>query len=772
MHKGDETNPKERLRDPLFPVGLRNVGNTCYVNSLLQTYFMIPALRELVLNTNCINTDELPEDDLNIKRHKTFMRELQFLFGRMILSNEKYVDPTNVLNAIVDKDGRKVLAIGQQQDLGEFMDLFSSWLETGLTLCGYKSDFFKETFEIPTVDLITAKEENGEIVEANSESLSRFIMLDVKFKDLNRAVDEALIAKADWTTPKKFATQAEKRTWMTKIPQVLMFQEHRVEYSVIEKRPTKNNAEMTFDKEIDLARCLRDNEKQTTELRALLNSHYHNLENLEKENVKLANVPKSFETLLTLINKEDAEAQHIAPITKEVQVQLEERLKFYKNRIEDNEAKIKDYKSQIGCCYKQITGLPYSLYGVWIHSGPNPGSGHYWVYIRNFNDNSWIKYNDTNVTFVDEKTVMEHAVGRSDISAYFLIYISKSIEETLKGKQLPTADIVPDFIKNVVETENQDFIDLLKKSEKPEPQTPITKALPNREETLFIDQFKETVGFISNEIRSPTDYRISSFGLFLKGIFPAEKQFCISWAFHYIWKQRFGDQVLDITKLESIKTHLSKIPEVDAKELGSFLVSNFSQDAMFKKIYHQFLYYNYYISEGLKEFHMDFYTLACKYFVGAVKCSMSFQQMQTVSTLLDVKALLRVSLIAAITSGITSNRDADLRSNIMVIRNVFDNEWASDWVNNLRELLFNAAFSAEPNDMQSVIQFITDLEKDENYLQQVQGEINHFAYEDTKVLQGNIIKEYSRFLDSPRYHQVHQQYNVSVPDKPEYHFPF
>ena len=37
------------VNNPSLPVGLNNIGNTCYLNSLLQYYFTITVLRELVL---------------------------------------------------------------------------------------------------------------------------------------------------------------------------------------------------------------------------------------------------------------------------------------------------------------------------------------------------------------------------------------------------------------------------------------------------------------------------------------------------------------------------------------------------------------------------------------------------------------------------------------------------------------------------------------------------------------------------------------------------
>lgn len=45
-----------------WPVGLANIGNTCYLNSLLQFYFTVKPLRELVLNFDEHKMDLTPEN--------------------------------------------------------------------------------------------------------------------------------------------------------------------------------------------------------------------------------------------------------------------------------------------------------------------------------------------------------------------------------------------------------------------------------------------------------------------------------------------------------------------------------------------------------------------------------------------------------------------------------------------------------------------------------------------------------------------------------------
>jgi ubiquitin C-terminal hydrolase len=59
-YQEDPTKPIE-LRGPTQPPGLKNVGNTCFVNSLFQTYFTLPPFVSGILqnsgnDSKCRNT--------------------------------------------------------------------------------------------------------------------------------------------------------------------------------------------------------------------------------------------------------------------------------------------------------------------------------------------------------------------------------------------------------------------------------------------------------------------------------------------------------------------------------------------------------------------------------------------------------------------------------------------------------------------------------------------------------------------------------------------
>ena len=114
-------------------VGLKNLGATCYMNSLLQTLFMTPEFRDHVV--------AIPFDAPQRHSHNVAY-QLQLLFARMISGRSAFLDPS----ALVASFGLGQDAHRQQHDVQELNRVLLEVLQQFITRRG-APEILREVFE-------------------------------------------------------------------------------------------------------------------------------------------------------------------------------------------------------------------------------------------------------------------------------------------------------------------------------------------------------------------------------------------------------------------------------------------------------------------------------------------------------------------------------------------------------------------------------------------------------------------------------------------------
>ncbi|KAL8350358.1 hypothetical protein RB598_005598 [Gaeumannomyces tritici] len=232
------------IRAPCGYVGLRNLSNTCYLNSLFTQLFMNVGFRKFILEA------DVPDREYSQK----LLFQTQTVFGFLQNSLRRYTDPQHCVASIKTYDDTPI-DIHNQMDVDEFYNLlFDRW--EGQLLTPESKKEFRAFYGGQLVQQVRSKE-----CEHISEILEPFsaIQCDIKGKSSLQESLEAYVHGEIMGGDNKYKcstcdrhVDAVKRACLKDIPDNLIFHLKRFDFNLRSLTRNKINDYFMFPTRIDM----------------------------------------------------------------------------------------------------------------------------------------------------------------------------------------------------------------------------------------------------------------------------------------------------------------------------------------------------------------------------------------------------------------------------------------------------------------------------------------------------------------------------------------
>ncbi|KAJ5168059.1 uncharacterized protein N7482_003653 [Penicillium canariense] len=349
--------------------------------------------------------------------------------------------------------------IGAQQDVTEVINnvLFQSQCAIKprkIDNDGEQVDQIKDLFYGRTRSYITteggtrSKEERWCDIKVNVAGGSR---------DIYAAIDGAFDAQKISVEN----AEAEQYGAITSLPPILQVQVQRVQFDAVKKSSFKSTHHLDLLQTIYLDRYMDTTKPEIVNRRRECWEWKNTLKSLEARRAELLRKHDNDNLDMTQLFRDTKDVlEDVAAIendgdmetTPELLNELDQLSQIVEAELQSVDQEIQSTQTKISNQFSSYKNLPYQLYAVFVHHG-SVSFGHYWIYIYDFRNNVWRKYNDEYVTEVQNlDEIFKNNETNNPPTPYFLVYINDKMKDRLVD---PVCRAIPEWIPDVTTADTE-----------------------------------------------------------------------------------------------------------------------------------------------------------------------------------------------------------------------------------------------------------------------------------------------------------------------------